>query len=132
MEIATQYVVMKLGDEETPDMYLCRGKTGFFWAAVAPQRQFHVVYVTAEEFEVLARWYWDTFRGETLLATWAGRVKENIEDYMVEISFGIDNLVFCGCNLHNNGNLVQPLRVFEPRLNSVISDNDTYEWVMQR
>ena len=132
MELATQYVVMKLGDETMPDMYLCRGQGGFFWAAVAPQRNFSVVHITTEHFETLLRWYWDTFKGETPLSTWAARHKENYTDFMTEISFGIDNVVFCGCTLYNNGALVQPIRIFEPRLNAVISDDDCYEWFKEK
>ena len=132
MNLAMQYVVMKMGDHEVPDMYLCRSRGGFFWTAIRPQRDFELIHITAEDFTKLAHWYWDTFKGETPLETWARRNKVNYDDYLIEISYGIENVVFCGCNILKNTNLPVPLKVFEPRLNTIVQENEVYEWVREK
>ena len=127
MNEGIMYAIMRIDEDSDDGRYLCHDD-GFYWAVSAPHS--HVVHITALHFGVLARWYWETFRGETPLDTWARRYKVSYNQRLQTISYGIDDMVFCGCRLYQSPTLKSStLKVYEPKYNHVIGDREIYEWV---
>ncbi len=126
------YAIMRLsGDDEDDDNtqeYLCHDGAEFYWALHGTERE--LIHINAKHFTLLARWYWETFKAETPLETWARHYKVDYNQRLIEISYAIDNVVFCGCRLYQRDEGV-PLKIYEPRYNHIMGDYEVYEWVQR-
>lgn len=127
MDLGTMYAVMRVYDSSDDGLYLCYDNQNdhFYWSEDAPMEE--LVHITANHFAILARWYWETFRGETPLETWARRYKVSYNRRLQEISYCVDDLVLCGCRVYEG--VTEPWLVYEPKYNHVIGDRVIYDWV---
>jgi hypothetical protein len=130
MEDGILYAVMRIDDESDNHTYLCHDGTTFDWSDDAPSK--NVVHINDEQFKILARWYWETSKGETPLGTWARRNNVSYNPWFLDaISYDIDNIVFCGCKLYFSPTLIHPLHVYSPEYNHVMDDDEINEWVQR-
>ena len=131
IEVGTLNAIMRLDDiiHDDHNEYLCHNGKEFFWSNCAPPHR--VVHINAEHFTILARWYWETFQGETPLETWARRYNISYNQRIVEISYSIDNVVFCGCSIHPKKLWGSQVKIYESRYNHVMEDDEIYRWVQR-
>ena len=129
MKLANLFSVMKLGDSNEPNTYLCDDPNhGYYWGSSQSSSD-NLCGVSAGDFTFLAHWYWDTFRGEIPLTKWASDWGLDVPLRLIEISEVIDEVVFCGYKIHMINSMIMPLKVYEPSLNQCVADHDVYKWV---